>query len=338
MKRNVENCYLRYDFEVYLREAKGFSEKTIQSRGKALAYFDKFLEERDYKTIKKEDLIAFKKHIREYKTKNNSTPSSSLLVQITSGLKDFMNWLRDAKGHKNLTMPLIEYINLTKEERAMATAPKRQIPPTLNDVEKIVSIMPCATDKHKRDRAIVVFLALTGIREKALMTLRVKSFDAEKMSVWQHIREGVEMKHNSSGLTTMLPISEDLEKLFLDYYKYLTINKKFTAEMPLFPKMKIRQKQSDSLFETNGYLNEFIQSGQVIRDILKNACVFAGLKYINPHLMRNFASTHIFTNNETMRMIGAIKQNFTHLDLETTFGYASIPIPQQISIIRGMKL
>ena len=56
-------------------------------------------------------------------------------------------------------------------------------------VEKVVANMPHDTPVEKRDRALVAFTAITGIRDRALVTLNLKRFDTDRKLVLQNPTE-----------------------------------------------------------------------------------------------------------------------------------------------------
>ncbi len=49
--------------------------------------------------------------------------------------------------------------------------------PTLEQVLHVVETMPADTAIEKRNRALVAFIAITGTRDGAAVTLRLKHFD-----------------------------------------------------------------------------------------------------------------------------------------------------------------
>lgn len=95
-------------------------------------------------------------------------------------------------------------------------------------VERVVAAIPNDTPIEKRDRALIAFTAITGIRDGALVSLRVKHFDAERRLVIQNPVE-VATKFSKRIDTFLFPLSDELEKITLDWLRYLKND-------PLFPK------------------------------------------------------------------------------------------------------
>jgi hypothetical protein len=61
--------------------------------------------------------------------------------------------------------------------------------PTIDQIIHVLRTMPDYSDINRRDRAVVAFTLLTGIRDRALVSLSLKHVHLERLCVVQDARE-----------------------------------------------------------------------------------------------------------------------------------------------------
>ena len=105
--------------------------------------------------------------------------------------------------------------------------------------------MPAESDIERRDRALITMAILTGARDGALATLRLKHVDLERKLVMQDPRE-VRTKRSKRIDTFLFPLGEDLEAIALDWLRYLREGKLFGNDAPLFPRTGVRPDEDGS--------------------------------------------------------------------------------------------
>src|SRR5687767_15649060 len=104
--------------------------------------------------------------------------AKSTLLATTNALKDFLRWLSYQPGYKSrIKFTDIEYFNLSEKETRAATAPKFKTYPTFEQIRAALAAMPTKSEVERRNRALLAFTALTGVRVGALASLRLKHVD-----------------------------------------------------------------------------------------------------------------------------------------------------------------
>ena len=59
----------------------------------------------------------------------------------------------------------------------IATAHREQKVPTLDQIKHVINTMPTETDIERRNRALVAFTLLTGARDSAIASMKLKHVD-----------------------------------------------------------------------------------------------------------------------------------------------------------------
>ena len=192
------------------------------------------------------------------------------VLSTINALKGFLGWLAMQPGYKNsIKQNEIEYLNLSAKDVRAATAPADKAFPTLQMVERAVSAMPDDTPLEKRDRALLSFVALTGIRDGALISLKLKHFDVERRLVLQNPNE-VSTKASKRIDTFLFPLNDTFEQIVLEWVEYLRKEALFGDTDPLFPKTAVGHDDNDC-FTAVGLSREHWANASPIRRIFKVA-------------------------------------------------------------------
>jgi len=188
----------------------------------------------------------------------------------------------------------------------------------------------------RRDRALIVFAILTGMRDKALATLRLKHVDIERRLVVQDPRE-VHTKRHKRIDTYFFPVGDDIEEIAVKWVRYLREDMLFGNDDPVFPRTRLLQDENGSL-KADGLEPAFWSSTGSIRKIFKEAFAGAGLPYFNPH---SFRDTLVQLGERTAPSIEHFKawsQNLGHEHVRTTLtSYGAIGTHRQGELIRSME-
>ncbi|HBX94081.1 MAG TPA: recombinase XerC, partial [Hyphomonas sp.] len=64
-----------------------------------------------------------------------------------------------------------EYFNVTANDRRVATAKRKQNVPSVEQIHHVIAAAPHETAIQKRDRAVIAFTFLTGMRNAAIASL-----------------------------------------------------------------------------------------------------------------------------------------------------------------------
>jgi hypothetical protein len=115
--------------------------------------------------------------------------------------------------------------------------------------------MPAEAAIEKRNRALIAFIAITGTRDGAVVTLRLKHFDMARNLVIQNPNE-VKTKFSKRICAFLLPVDDRLKAIFLEWVHCLKTDLLFGNNDPLFPKTAVAQDENDC-FKAVGLSRDF---------------------------------------------------------------------------------
>jgi site-specific recombinase XerD len=233
---NPQNERIKRAYFTYLAEAKGFSEATLDGVAKALNRFETYTRFRDFKAFHIEQAKGFKASLAEQTSARTKDPlSKATLYSTLNALKRFFIWLAGQPGYKSkISYSDAEYFNLSAKETRIAKAHRDARVPTLEQIRHVIRTMPATTEIERRDRALVAFTILTGARDGAIASLKLKHIDIDQGRVDQDARE-VKTKFSKSFPTWFFPIGDDISQIVADWVNYLRKEKLWGLDDPLFP-------------------------------------------------------------------------------------------------------
>ena len=336
-KHNPENERIKRKYFAFLKEAKRHSEPTIDAAAKALNRFEVYTKYRDFKTFHFKQAIAFKRHLAEQKGQRSGKKlSKSTLHATLTQLKRFFQWLAMQPGYKSRIQYYdAEYFNLSDKDTRIATARRHQKAPTMEQVRHVISTMPTGTEIEKRNRALVAFTLLTGARDSAIASMKLKHVDLIAGCVNQDARE-VQTKFSKSFTTYFFPVGEEIHNIVAEWVSYLRDGKLWGNDDPLFPSTRVVVGASQQ-FEAAGLNQTHWSTASPIRTIFRNAFTAAGLPYFNPHSFRNTLVRFGQQACKTPEDFKAWSQNLGHEKVLTTFlSYGEVACQRQGEIIRDL--
>ena len=212
---NADNERIKRRYFVFLKEAKRQSEDSVDAAAKALARFETATRYRDFKAFHFEQAVAFKRHLADQDSHaTGGKLSKATLNAPLSLLKRFFQWLADKPGYKSrLQYSDAEYFNLSEKDTRVATAKRERPAPTLGQVKHTIALMPGRTDIELRNRALLAFALMTGARESALASMKLKHVDLANGSVFQGARE-VQTKFSKSFTTYFFNVGSEVRQIF----------------------------------------------------------------------------------------------------------------------------
>lgn len=286
-KHCAENERIKGRYFTFLKEAKRHSEPTVDAAAKALNRFEVYTKYRDFKAFHFKQAIAFKRHLAGQKGLQSGEKSSKATLHATlTQLKRFFQWLAWQPGYKSrLQCSDAEYFNLSDKDMRVATAQREQKAPTLEQIKYVINTMPDDTDIERRNRALIAFTLLTGARDSAIASMKLKHVDLIMNSVNQDARE-VKTKFSKTFNTFFFPVGEEVHAIVAGWVSYLRDEKLWGNEDPLFPATRITLGATRQ-FEAAGLTRDHWSNATPIRTIFRIAFIRAGLPYFNPHSFRN---------------------------------------------------
>jgi integrase len=334
---NPDNERIKRQYFRYLKEAARYSETTVTQVAQALARFEADSGYRDFRTFNPELAVAFKRRLAtQVKPSGRGPLSKATLYATLAHLKRFFHWLAGQPGFRSrLSYSHADYFNLTAKESRVATTRRERPFPTLEQVRQVILAMPAGTVIERRDRAVVAFTLLTGARDSAIASLKLKHIDLVEGRVYQDARD-VNTKNSKSFVTFFFPVGGDILQIFTDWVNHLRSELLWGNEEPVFPTTAVAVG-SNSQFQATGLKREHWRSASPIRAIFKEAFAAVQLPYFNPHSLRKTLVQFAETVCRSPEEFKAWSQNLGHEKVLTTFqSYGAVANRRQGEIIRGL--
>jgi integrase len=333
-----QNERIKRAYFTYLAEARGFSEATLDGVAKALNRFETYTKFRDFKAFHIEQAKGFKANLADQMSARTKDRLSKATLYATLGaLRQFFIWLAGQPGYKSkISYSDAEYFNLSAKETRIAKAKRDASVPTLEQIRHVIRMMPAATDIERRDRALVAFTILTGARDGAIASLKLRHLDMDQGRVEQDARQ-VKTKFSKSFTTWFFPVGSDIEQIVGEWVHYLRQEKLWGLDDPLFPATKIVVGDTRH-FEVSGLDRKHWSSAGPIRAIFQGAFAAAGLPYFNPHSFRKTLALLGGRICKSPEEYKAWSQNLGHENVLTTFSsYGDVAGHRQAEIIRSLS-
>ncbi len=236
-KHHPTNERIKRQYFGFLKEAKRHSESTIDVAAKALNRFEVHTKFRDFKQFHFDQAVDFKRHLANQKgQRSGKRLSKSTLHATLTQLKRFFQWLAREPGYKSrIQYSDAEYFNLSGKDTRIATTKRQQKVPTMEQIKHVISKMPTKTEIERRNQALVAFALLTGARDSAIASMKLKHVDLITGCVYQDARE-VNTKFSKTFHTYFFPVGEEIGEIVAKWISYLQDEKLWGNDDPLFPK------------------------------------------------------------------------------------------------------
>src|SRR5262245_15517089 len=339
ISHNAANERIKRQYFTYLAEAQGHSEQTIDAVAKAIARFEAHTRYKDFKAFHVEQAKAFKRDLADQRAYRSGEPLSKATLYATlSALKRFFIWLAGQPGYKSrISYSDAEYFNLSAKETRIAKAHRDARVPTLEQIRHVIRTMPDTTEIDRRNRALIAFAALTGARDGAIASFKLKHVDVDQGRVDQDARQ-VNTKFSKTFTTWFFPVGDDIRDIVLNWVGYLRREQLWGLDDPLFPSTKIVVSETRH-FEASGLDRKHWSSAGPIRTIFKEAFAAAGLPYFNPHSFRKTLALLGGKICKSPEEYKAWSQNLGHENVLTTFSsYGDVAGYRQAEIIRSLGI
>jgi len=336
-KLNPINARIKREYFAYLKEAQRRNEASIDAVAKTLVRFEEANGHKDFKTFRREQAVAFKRKLDNQPAVRTGQRLSRATVHSTlSALRAFFVWLAGQPGYKSrLNYADADYFNLAETDVRIAKAVRHKPFPTLEQVHHVLAAMPRATNIEKRNRALVAFALLTGARDGALASFKLKHVDLVQCRVDQDARD-VRTKASKTFSTWFFPVGGEALPIFQDWCRHLRTALLWGDDDALFPPTQIGIGEGGG-FVPVGLRRDGWRGAGPIRDIFRNAFEAAGLPYFNPHSFRDTLVQHGERICPTIETFKAWSQNLGHERVMTTLtSYGTVAPHRQAELIRGL--
>ena len=179
----------------YLVEARGHSEQTIDAMAKAIARFEAILiRYKDFKTFHIEQAKAFKRDLADQHGHRTGERLSKATLYADLAALETVLYL--ACRTTRLQVPHLLFGRRLFQPFSQRARIAKAICPSVYPTQQIwhvIRSMPAATDIERRDRALIAFAILTGARDGAIASFKLRHVD---MVEGQSIRMLVRSRRN----------------------------------------------------------------------------------------------------------------------------------------------
>ena len=336
MKINAKNERLKRRYYTYLKEARQLDEQSIDAVAMALDRFEEHTKRRDFRDFHQEQAVAFKRHLAEQtNTRTGDKLSKATIYATLTSLKDFFFWLAGQPGFKTrFSYSDSDYFKVSLKDRTVARADREQRVPTLEEIRAALASMPADTPVDNRNKALLAVTILTGARDNAIASIRLKHIDLVERRIFQDGRD-MRTKFAKSFPTYFFPVGDDIEAIVREWVNYLQTAEGFGPDDPLFPPVKVGVGE-DGNFRQAGFDRTCWSNASPIRAVFNEAFARAGLPAFNPH---SFRKTLVRLGLELGLGEAGLKawsQNLGHDGVLITLkSYGDIPAHRQRDLIRA---
>ncbi|PWJ19361.1 tyrosine-type recombinase/integrase [Jannaschia seohaensis] len=330
-----KNERVKRQFMAFRKHAKQLSEKTLDRELAALETFDVWNGRKDFARFHVEWAIGFRGHLDQARGRDGRPFSKSTTRAIMGTLREFILWLSQQDGFRRRIRPAdADYFRLSRRDEAEARAAPERPAPSPTQARRALSLMPAGTPREMRDKAVVALLILTGIRVKALVSLRLKHVDLVEKSVMQNPRE-VATKFGKRIDTFFAKGFDEAEVALAAWMAHLDQTALYGPDDPLFPATAIAPR-ANSGFAASGFERRPWKSTEPVRQIVRAAFEAAGLPNYGPHAFRHMLARHAAKTAKSVAELVATSQNLGHTDVLTTLrSYGQISRERQRALITG---
>jgi integrase len=120
----------------------------------------------------------------------------------------------------------------------------------LEQVKRVIGTMPSGNEIECRNRALVAFALLTGARDSAIASMKLKHVDLKEGCVHQDGSE-VKTKFRKTFTTYFFPVGEEVRQIVEEWVRLLREERLCGNDDPLFPATRVALGQ-ERQFEAAG--------------------------------------------------------------------------------------
>ncbi len=337
-KRNCDNQRIKRKYLIWLKDARGLSEASIDKAAAAISIYDDWLRGKDFRAFHAERARAFKRHLGGLRNARNGTPlSASTINGNLREMKGFFYWLADQQGYKSrISRTHADYLTPDRKSENARRGSLWKPHPSPDQARHVISNMPVESVVDRRNRALLAFLFLTGSREGAAISLRLGNIDIANNCVHFDGRS-VDTKFGKTFTTAFYPFGNELEGILSDWIAELKRDHLFGNSDPLFPKTKVCLGATHK-FEASGIARQPWASASSAAKIFKQAFLDANLPPFSPHRVRDTIAELAKNYCRTPEDYKAWSQNMGHEDVLMTFrSYGSVAPGRQMEVMQRFR-
>lgn len=316
-KAQSKNERIKRKYLQWQETAKGASVKTTDQIAAAISAFEKSTGGKDFAAFHIEQPIKFKRDLEKPRSTTGKPLAKATIRSRLMAVKLFFKWLADQRGYKSrVSHADCEYFNLTANDTRVATARRERPTPALEQIQHVIANAPHQTPTEMRDRALIAFTLLTGMRDAAIASLPIGKLDIDARRIDQDARV-VRTKNAKTMSTFFFPVGGNAEAIVADWQAFLRKRLFFSNTDPLFPRSQVGMGE-DGGFSVLGVERAFWSSAAPIREIFRKRFEAAGLPYFHPHSFRKTLMKLAFQMKLDPESLKVWSQNLGHDNLATS--------------------
>ncbi|EBA03206.1 hypothetical protein RB2150_17679 [Rhodobacterales bacterium HTCC2150] len=333
-----ENERIKRKYLAYLKQAKGQDQKSLDKVAAALVQFELSTNFKPFKNFHIDQAGKFKNYLEKQRHPKTGKKLSYATTDATLRVvKAFFHWLAGQSGYKSrISYADVEYFNNNRKHARIAHAQRDVVFPTMEQALHAFQAMPDRAIFEKRDKAIFAFFMLTGSRDGAVASLKLKHINLFDGCVYMDARD-VNTKNSKTFLTYFFPVDATYLECFTEWVENLRKDLLFGDADALFPKAERRLVNGQFVFDRLS--RENYANASAIRDIVRGAFTSVQLPPYTPHLFRKTLAMHGDKVCSTLEQMKAWSMNLGHENLVTTVS-AYMPVNQQRQgeLIKGLSV
>lgn len=336
-KNNEENERIKRRYLQYLKTANRRDANTVLKAAEGILRFEASIGYTSFKRFRIEQAIKFQDRLNVEVSKITGKPlSKSTIRSILAANKGFIFWLADQSGYKSrIRHSDADYFNMDAKGARVASATRETPYPSMEMARHAFSYMLEASEIEHRNKALFAFFMLTGARDGAVASLRLKHINMIDGCVYQDARE-VKTKNSKTFTTYFLPVDPEYLASFTAWITHLKSVALFGPNDPLFPPAKV--KPINGAFQVVGLNREIYKNANTIRSVIKDAFLRADLPPFTPHAFRKTLVKWADTTYPTREAFKAFSQNIGHSSVITSISaYCPVSIERQAELIKKKK-
>jgi len=277
----MKNLNLFDSFLSYIELEKEYSKNTVSSYKNDLDDFKEFLTkiDKDPIEIDKKDIFNYLVFLSKKKLK----PAS--LRRKISALRSFYKFLIREELIEN--DPTID-LTLPKKDKVLPDVI------SVEEIEKLVNIIPEKGFKGKRDRALIELLYSSGLRVSEIINLKINEID---------LKNGYLKCFGKGSKERIVPFGSFAKDLLIEYIEERDKNNINSDLLFVTKKGKKIVRQ-----EINNILNRYAKKSKL-------------KKKIHPHMLRHSFATHLLERGADLR---SVQELLGHVDISTTQIYTHL--------------
>ena len=337
-KHHPENERMKREYLIWLKEACGRSEPTLDIAAAAVDRFQAHTRNRDFKSFQSDQAMSFKAQLGGQISPATGKPLSKATIYSTlKAVQAFFEWLSREHGYRQaVRLSDVAYFTMNSNDARAATASREQPYPSLRQVTHVLGVMPTATPLERRDRALIAFILLTGVRDAAAISLKLKHVEVARQRVFQDARD-VRTKGAKTFVSSFFPVGDLPPEIVTAWFEELQGERLFGPDDPIFPATE-NGLNAVGQFAPLGFERRHWATAAPVRAIFRKAFEAAGLPYFYPHSLRRTLMQHGHDLNLTVRELKAWSQSLGHESVLTSLGsYGTLRPDEQAEVMAGVS-